>query len=115
MDSQRDRTVATPALQRFAQRLRSAWQAEHVFLFGSRARGNAAADSDYDIIIVSPQFAGIERRSRQSGIKQVFWDEGGDGPMDLICLTPEEFEQARHRVSLVAAVLPEAIDLLLAA
>lgn len=32
--------------------------------------------------------------------------------MDLICLTPEEFEQARHRITLVAAVLPEAIDLL---
>ena len=32
--------------------------------------------------------------------------------MDLICLTPEEFEQARNRITLVAAVLPEAIELL---
>jgi hypothetical protein len=32
--------------------------------------------------------------------------------MDLICLTPEEFENALHHITLVAAVLPEAIDLL---
>jgi hypothetical protein len=38
--------------------------------------------------------------------------ESGDALLDLICLTPEEFEEARHHVTLVAAVLPEAIDLL---
>jgi hypothetical protein len=32
--------------------------------------------------------------------------------MDLICLTPEEFEEASRRITLVSAVLPEAIDLL---
>ena len=32
--------------------------------------------------------------------------------MDLICLTPEEFEEARQKITLVAAVLPETIDLL---
>jgi len=32
--------------------------------------------------------------------------------MDLICLTPEEFEAAKHRISLIQAVLPELIDLL---
>ena len=32
--------------------------------------------------------------------------------MDLICLTPEEFAEAQRRITLVAAVLPEAIELL---
>ncbi|HUG16642.1 MAG TPA: hypothetical protein VMM78_16680 [Thermomicrobiales bacterium] len=32
--------------------------------------------------------------------------------MDLICLAPEEFELAKTRITLVATVLPEAIDLL---
>lgn len=32
--------------------------------------------------------------------------------MDLICLTPEEFQAAQHRISLVAEVVPEAIHLL---
>jgi len=32
--------------------------------------------------------------------------------MDLLCLTPKEFAAAGQRISLIAAVLPEAIDLL---
>ena len=40
------------------------------------------------------------------------WDVGGDAPLDLICLTPDEFESAKRRITLVAEVLPEAIDLL---
>lgn len=32
--------------------------------------------------------------------------------MDLSCLTPEEFALARERITLVAAVLPEALELL---
>lgn len=42
----------------------------------------------------------------------LFYDVGGNAPMDLICLTPEEFEQASKRITLVREVLPEAIDLL---
>jgi hypothetical protein len=32
--------------------------------------------------------------------------------MDLFCVTPQEFEEARNRITLIAAVLPEAIELL---
>lgn len=35
--------------------------------------------------------------------------------MDLICLTPQEFDYASTHITLVHAVLPEAIDLLLVA
>lgn len=37
---------------------------------------------------------------------------GGYGPIDLICLTPDELETARHGITLVAEVLPEAVELL---
>jgi predicted nucleotidyltransferase len=80
-------------------------------LFGSRARGDEHGESDYDLNIVSPTFAAIPRVERSLGLRELWRDVGGEGAMDLICLTPEEFEAARHRISLVAAVLPEAIDL----
>jgi hypothetical protein len=32
--------------------------------------------------------------------------------MDLICLTPSEFAQAQEQITMVAAALPEAVDLL---
>lgn len=83
-----------------------------MLLFGSHARGHARPDSDYDVIIVSPEFAGVRRRDRGLGLRDLFYEVGDHAPLDLICLTPEEFEQARHKITLVAAVLPEAIDLL---
>lgn len=101
-----------PVLTRFAERLRDEIGAERVLLFGSHARGSAQTDSDYDIIIVAPCFEGVHRLDRGIGLRDFFYEVGGHAPMDLICLTPEEFETASHRISLVAAVVPEAIELL---
>ena len=112
MDTQRTAGVIEPSLRRFAIRLREDVGATRVLLFGSRATRRSRPDSDYDLIIVAPVFAKQARWERGRGLRQLFWEAGGRGPMDLICLTPEEFEQARSRISFVAAVLPEAIDLL---
>jgi predicted nucleotidyltransferase len=100
------------SLLRFAGRLRDVLRAERVLLFGSYARGTDYYDSDYDLIIVSEHFRTIAPLDRQIGLREMFYDVGGNAPMDLICLTPEEFESARGRATLVSAVLPEAIDLL---
>jgi uncharacterized protein len=99
-------------LRRFAERLRADLGAEHVYLFGSHATGRAAPDSDFDLIIVSRAFEPIRRVQRGVGIRDLFYEVGGNAPLDLICLTPEEFESAKGRVTLVREVLPEAIDLL---
>jgi predicted nucleotidyltransferase len=99
-------------LERFALLLADRVGACRVLLFGSHARGEARPDSDYDLIVISPNFADIEIPRRATGLRQLWYQAGGDGPMDLMCLTPEEFEQARHRISLIAAVLPEALDIL---
>ena len=99
-------------LRRFAECLRNRLGAERVLLFGSRARGTAERDSDYDFIVVARYFDDIHILDRGRGLRDIFYEVGGYAPMDLICLTPDEFEEARHRITLVAAVLPEAIDLL---
>jgi predicted nucleotidyltransferase len=99
-------------LHRFAESLRREVGARHVLLFGSHATGRAAPDSDYDLIIVADAFASIPRSRRGIGLRDLFYDVGGNAPMDLICLTPDEFESAKLRATLVREVLPEAIDLL---
>lgn len=101
-----------PALRRFAQRLKDEIGASRVLLFGSRARDTAMPGSDYDLIIVAERFTNTDPAIRGRGLRAIWDDEGGEGPMDLICLSPHEFDQAQHRISLVAAVVPEAIDLL---
>jgi hypothetical protein len=112
MDPATARRVITPALTRFAMRLQEAMAAEHVFLFGGGSCALEPGDVDYDLIIVSSRFAGIDRRKREIGLRELWYEAGGEDPLDLICVTPEEFERARNRITLVAAVLPEAIDLL---
>jgi hypothetical protein len=103
--------ITDPALARFAERLRDEIGVDHVLLFGSRARGQARGDSDYDLIIVSQPFADVEPPRRAFGLRQLWYEVGGNSPMDLICLTPAEFALERQQITLVAAVLPEAIEL----
>ena len=104
--------VVEPGPRLFAERLRRAIGPGRVLLFGSRARGQHRPDSDYDFIIVSSRFCGVPRRERGDGLRDIFYEAVGPAPMDLICLTPEEFEEAKSRITLIAAVLPEALDLL---
>lgn len=50
------------ALRRFAELVRDEYGAEHIWLFGSRACGDERRDSDYDVIVVSPQCAQVPDR-----------------------------------------------------
>lgn len=112
MDRTTAQAVIESPLQRFAGRLRDDLGAERVLLFSAHARGDKHNDEDYELIVVSPQFRGVGRRERTFGLREKFYDEGGDAPMRLICLTPEEFGRAKNGITFISAVLPEAIDLL---
>jgi predicted nucleotidyltransferase len=57
--------VSDPTLAELLRRLVPAYQPERVYLFGSRARGEAGPDSDYDLLLVVPDDASADRqRSR---------------------------------------------------
>jgi Integrase core domain/Nucleotidyltransferase domain len=51
------RTSGDPILAEIVRRLIEALQPERIYLFGSRARGEAGADSDYDLMVVVPHLA----------------------------------------------------------
>lgn len=112
MDGSAIESRVDQSLIRFARRLSEDIGATKVLLFGSHARGEARQDSDYDVIIVSDYFRAIETPRRAMGLRRVWRDVGGHGPMDLFCLTSAEFGVARQRITLIDSVLPEAIDLL---
>jgi predicted nucleotidyltransferase len=42
------------AVQSLIDRIVSSWHPREIWLFGSRARGTAAADSDWDLLVVVP-------------------------------------------------------------
>jgi hypothetical protein len=100
------------AARAFARRLRDDHAFERVLLYGAFKRDFASTVWEYRLILVSSGFQGVDLSDRPAGLHDIYYEVGGTGALALICLTPEEFEQAKGRITLVREVLPEAIDLL---
>ena len=92
-------------LAEIIRRLIAAYEPERIYLFGSRARGDAGPDSDYDLLVVAPDNAPAERRDSKLAYG-VLW--GAAGAADVIVWEKSRFER-RSRVvcSLPATVLRE--------
>jgi len=68
------------------------------FLFGSRARGDYLDESDWDIMIVSPEFANIPFPDRAT----VFLRKVPLRRVELLCYTEEEFQDRVGELGIVA-------------
>ena len=66
---------------------------ERVFLYGSYAYGSPRSRSDVDLVILSADFAQMDRRRRQEQLAIWAW-KAGVGDIEAWGLTPEEFEVA---------------------
>jgi predicted nucleotidyltransferase len=87
------------------RRLVEALQPERIYLFGSRARGDARDDSDYDFLVVVPE-ADISVRQLWQRAYDALWGVGFS--KDVVIFTREQFEwQAPVIASLPATVLRE--------
>ena len=93
------------SLTRMVERLIDAYQPERIYLFGSKARGDAGPDSDYDLMLVVPEDASPERqRSRLA--YDALWETGEAA--DVLVWTHERFESRTHlRASLPGTILRE--------
>lgn len=79
-----------------------------VIAFGSRVRGDALSTSDLDLILVSPRFAEVPFLRRPVEVVEMLGYPGG---LELLCYTPEEFEQKRQELGIVRVALEEGITL----
>ena len=64
---------------------------ERVFLYGSYAYGTPYSRSDIDLVVLSPDFAPMDRRRRQEQLAIWAW-QAEVGDIEALGLTPEEFE-----------------------
>jgi HEPN domain-containing protein/predicted nucleotidyltransferase len=78
-----------PLLRRLVEAIVSGTQPKRVILFGSRARGDAAADSDYDFVVELETT--LERRAAATTVYAAI-DEIG-APVDVLVRLPGELEQ----------------------
>ncbi len=84
-------------IRRMVQRIVDRFDPEKVILFGSYARGMAGPDSDVDLLVVM-RVAG-SRRKKATEIDRVLSDR--DMPLDLIVITPEQFERDRNLIGTI--------------
>lgn len=95
------------ALAEVVRRLVEAYRPDHVYLFGSKARGDAGPDSDYDLLLVVGDDAPPERRGSRLAY-EVLWGTGTAA--DVLVCSRTYFDSRLHlRASLPATVIREGV------
>jgi len=82
-----------PRLAEVVRRLRAAYAPERIYLFGSRARGEAAAESDYDLLVVVSDATTPEARASRIGYQAL---RGTGIAADIVVCTHSYFEARVH-------------------
>lgn len=97
--------IDDPALAEIVHRLVATFHPERIYLFGSRARGDAGPDSDYDLMVIVPDSAPPERRDSRRAY-EVLW--GLWSAADVLVWTKNAFESRLHlKASLPSIILDE--------
>lgn len=87
-------------LEEIISRISGAIHPEKIILFGSRARGGARPDSDYDLLIVYD--GPLSKREVKIAVRRLF--SLPDFSMDLFVISSDEFERQKKVVSTVGRV-----------
>ncbi|MBM3269441.1 MAG: nucleotidyltransferase domain-containing protein [Candidatus Sericytochromatia bacterium] len=82
--------VDWPGVEALAARVRESFPDATLLLFGSRARGTADEDSDYDFCVISRAFAGWKPWERMVSLAEL-WTL--PAPVEIVAYTPEEWER----------------------
>ena len=90
-------------LAEVVRRLIEAYRPVRIYLFGSRARGDAGPDSDYDLMVVVPDNASPERQQSRLAYERL-WETGTAA--DVVVWRKSAFESRLH----LKASLPSTIE-----
>ncbi len=94
-----------PVLGRAVERLVAALAPDRIYLFGSRARGDAGPDADYDFMVVVGESADPALTRARTGYRALL---GLGIAKDVLVWTREEFDSMLHlKASLPATVVRE--------
>jgi predicted nucleotidyltransferase len=76
-------------LSEIVRRLVEALRPERIYLFGSRARGDARADSDYDLLVVVRERTGKGHELEQRAYGAMW---GLHAPVEIVVMTADYFD-----------------------
>jgi predicted nucleotidyltransferase len=95
--------IADTKLAEIVRRLVEAYRPLRLYLFGSHARGEAGADSDYDLLLVVPDDASPERRRSRLAYRVL---RGTGTAADVVVWVKGDFEERLR----VPASLPSTVE-----
>lgn len=95
-------TIDDELVDRIQQRIRSNVEPEAILLIGSAARGDTHAESDIDLVVVMDVSEDETSIDKARDIHRLF--SGWRVPMDVIVLTPEEFDEGQDLPGHIARV-----------
>lgn len=91
-----------PTLAEIVRRLVHEFHPMRIFLFGSRARGDAGGNSDYDILVVVPATAEVPNyRLVQRAHRYTL--QGIPAPVDIVIISESQFDAKKT----VIGTIPE--------
>jgi uncharacterized protein len=100
-----EEALQDPILAEIVRNLIEAYEPITIYLFGSKARGDAGPDSDYDLMVIVPDDASPERRRSQLAYK-CLWDTSKAA--DVLVWTKGAFVSRSHlKASLPGTILRE--------
>ena len=85
-------------LKLMVSRIVRKFKPEQIILFGSRARGDAQPDSDFDLLVVMPVAGSKREKSVELGVAL----HDIRVAKDIIVVTPEEFAWQQNQVGTIA-------------
>jgi predicted nucleotidyltransferase len=91
-----------PLLAEIVRRLVQEFHPTRLFLFGSRARGQAIEGSDYDLLLVLPATGVPAYRLAQQAHRSAL--RGINAPVDVIMITDQEFGRKKTVIGTLAEI-----------
>lgn len=99
--------IKDSVLADIVRRLVRAYEPEQIYLFGSRARADAGPDSDYDLMVIVPNSAPIDRQRSRLAYQAL---RGTGTAADVLVRTRRDFDSRLHlQASLPATVRREGL------
>ncbi|MEQ1933539.1 MAG: nucleotidyltransferase domain-containing protein [Fimbriimonadaceae bacterium] len=80
----------TQVLETIRERLKEMFEIKRIVLFGSRARGDAKPDSDFDVLVIAN--SNLDFVQRQARARRAVGQVGAS--LDLMIYTPSEAQRA---------------------
>ena len=105
MDKENTLLETDSYLRKVVECLVTEYHPEEIYLFGSKARGDERANSDYDLLVVVRHKPDWKEKKR---VHQVLWRAGLRKAMDIVLFSKEGFDaRIDVKTSLPSAVVEE--------